>query len=419
MINERTYYDILDLPKYGINDNGEKITYTNIERAYNRLRYGISNGEGRAQVWEMPLINEAFRVLSRPESRNKYDEYLRNLESSYENEVVVEPAEEEAKEEIKEEEAKEEETKEEEAKEEIKEEEIKEEEAKEEEAKEEIKEEEIKEEEAKEEEAKEEEAKEDTELNEKDENYKIRKANTKKILKNAGIIALSSVFGIVGIVASSIILAKKGKFKLDKISKTRYIKEIKTAETSIIDNAASKLEGEIDTLLEKTSLNEHDNYKLELAKLKYKNQIDLLNQRIEFKENEIEKLETKVASRLKLLALKMRVNASKKWLQLREITTQKKLDILDNRNSKSNDGLSKLNKEIAEIKTEIKSGNLTTHQQTRKKVKLKKLNQKRIDKIENFKTQKGFISRNQVLYGVFDSIKNVFIKDEEEKSKTK
>ena len=50
---------------------------------------------------------------------------------------------------------------------------------------------------------------------------------------------------------------------------------------------------------------------------------------------------------------------------------QKKLDILDNRNSKSNDGLSKLNKEIAEIKTEIKSGNLTTHQQTRKKVKLK------------------------------------------------
>ena len=50
MINERTYYDILDLPKYGINDNGEKITYTNIERAYNRLRYGISNGEGRAQV---------------------------------------------------------------------------------------------------------------------------------------------------------------------------------------------------------------------------------------------------------------------------------------------------------------------------------------------------------------------------------
>ena len=390
MINERTYYDILDLPKYGINDNGEKITYTNIERAYNRLRYGISNGEGRAQVWEMPLINEAFRVLSRPESRNKYDEYLRNLESSYENEVVVEPAEEEAKEEIKEEEAKEEETKEEEAKEEIK-----------------------------EEEAKEEEAKEDTELNEKDENYKIRKANTKKILKNAGIIALSSVFGIVGIVASSIILAKKGKFKLDKISKTRYIKEIKTAETSIIDNAASKLEGEIDTLLEKTSLNEHDNYKLELAKLKYKNQIDLLNQRIEFKENEIEKLETKVASRLKLLALKMRVNASKKWLQLREITTQKKLDILDNRNSKSNDGLSKLNKEIAEIKTEIKSGNLTTHQQTRKKVKLKKLNQKRIDKIENFKTQKGFISRKQVLYGVFDSIKNVFIKDEEEKSKTK
>ena len=158
---------------------------------------------------------------------------------------------------------------------------------------------------------------------------------------------------------------------------------------------------------------------MELAKLKYKNQIDLLNQRIEFKENEIEKLETKVASRLKLLALKMRVNASKKWLQLREITTQKKLDILDNRNSKSNDGLSKLNKEIAEIKTEIKSGNLTTHQQTRKKVKLKKLNQKRIDKIENFKTQKGFISRKQVLYGVFDSIKNVFIKDEEEKSKTK
>ena len=66
--SNQTYYDILGLPKNGINDRGEKVSIDSIERAYNRIRWQ------EFRYLDEKVI-EAYSVLSDVKKREEYDRY--------------------------------------------------------------------------------------------------------------------------------------------------------------------------------------------------------------------------------------------------------------------------------------------------------------------------------------------------------
>ena len=67
--NNTRYYEILGVTK--------DASFDNIERAKERLKYGNSDDRVPFSMW--PDIDEAYNVLIKPESRKKYDEYLKKM----------------------------------------------------------------------------------------------------------------------------------------------------------------------------------------------------------------------------------------------------------------------------------------------------------------------------------------------------
>lgn len=70
----QTYYDVLGLPKDGKKENGDPVSIDSITKARDRLKYG--NEDDRVPFFMWKKIDEAYDVLSDPERRKEYDKFL-------------------------------------------------------------------------------------------------------------------------------------------------------------------------------------------------------------------------------------------------------------------------------------------------------------------------------------------------------
>ena len=245
----------------------------------------------------------------------------------------------------------------------------------------------------------------------------IKAANRKKIINNSLIIGGSTLFfGPIGTIAAIAILKKKGKFKLQKLASKGRIKEVKTLESKIIDAENSSLERKIDELLNSPLKDNQNRYKLELAKLRYEHQIELLRKRIEFKKEQKSQLGNKAYNRLYVFALEKEYAAAIKFLEIRKKKAEAKLEMLEsyNPNKKRIDGLTKIQNSIVETQTELETEKMSDFRKNQKSAKLNRLNTKRLQKINKMALKKNGISRNQVLLAVLNSPKNWFSHKDEQ-----
>jgi len=90
------------------------------------------------------------------------------------------------------------------------------------------------------------------------------------------------------------------KYKLIKDQDEKNIEEVKTIDSELIEEYRKKLDEKIDKVLTQY----HYNYDLTIYKLKYENYIELLNKRIEMKENEVAKKGRLIIYKLQLTALR-------------------------------------------------------------------------------------------------------------------
>lgn len=115
----------------------------------------------------------------------------------------------------------------------------------------------------------------------------------------------------------------KRKFALTKESYTGKITEINTIESQIIRSSNELLKKEIEDLAK----NPNDNYRLELAKLKYLNELDILDQIIDVRKNSKSKKGGFTSDSLKLAALKQEYkNASKNYNIIKKKIERKELE---------------------------------------------------------------------------------------------
>ena len=237
----------------------------------------------------------------------------------------------------------------------------------------------------------------------------IKAANRKRIINNSLIIGGSTLFfGPIGTIAAIAILKKKGKLKLQKLASKGKIKEIKTAESELIAHENEKLEKNIDQLLNSPLKDNQSRYKLELAKLRYEHQVDLLSQRIKFKKLEKSKLGGKAYNRLYVLALEKKFAVAIKSLEVRKKIAEAKLNALNSYepNKEKEDRLTKIQKEIFDTKQKLEDKTISNYQKNHKTAKLNRLNTKRLQKINKMSLKKNGISRNQVVLALFNSAKN-------------
>lgn len=406
MINGQTYYEILDLPKYGINDQGERVSLDTIHKKKQNFDFTLDKNMGELppnlKMLKAAQRQEAYNVLSNNELRKEYDEKLKNgyfnnlgldthpinqeVKKEQTNNFIEEPALEEKEETpVKPEEPalEEEPTK-----------------------------------EAKKPETKDVEENKNIEENIKniifddetiEADAKIKTANRKRIINNSLIIGGSTILlGPIGTLISTIILKKKGKLKLQKLASKGRIKEIKTLESKIIEEETKNLENSIDELLNSSLKDYQSRYKLEIAKLKYENQIKLLEKRIEFKKGQKSQLGGKAYNRLYILALEMRFAAAIKSLEVRKKIAEAKLSVLKSYtpNKNKDDRLTKIQKEIATTKNQLEGSNLSNFRKNQKFAKINRLNTKKLQEIDKMTLKKDGISRNQVVLAVFNSAKN-------------
>lgn len=149
--------------------------------------------------------------------------------------------------------------------------------------------------------------------------------------------------GVAGTILVSKLCKKITKFKLHKDKKVKKIKDVKltSAEVSEIEKYNDNLEKEINHLLSEPN----NNYKLEINRIKYENQVKLLRAMLEVKQN-------KEIKKSQLFAHKIDLIYTKNQLE----TAIKKLESINEKVSKYNRGtkLSKLNEELIDKNKQIK-----------------------------------------------------------------
>ena len=216
--------------------------------------------------------------------------------------------------------------------------------------------------------------------------------------------------GPVGGIVAAVILKKKGKFKLQKIQSKAIIKEIKTEESKFIAEENKKLEEAINKLLNSPLSNGQSRYELEIAKLKYQNQIDLLQRRIDFKKSQLGELGNKAHNRLHLLSLELILKTSIKRLELLQKLSKFKMGKLSSYNPgvDKTDKLTDLNDEIEEVNDNLKQEGLSLSQKNRKTIKLNKLNQRKIELINKMSLKKNQIAEKRLFFALISPKKNQY-----------
>ena len=290
-----------------------------------------------------------------------------------------------------------------------------------EEAKEEIKEKTVTSEETKETPVASEETKEVEEIKEEQEEYiipiqqKDRENTGKKELTKLqkGLIIGGSVaiLGLPGLLVASLALKKlTGKsLKLHK-NKHKKISDIKTQEAKLIEEYNKILEEQINTLLAQP----HNNYNLQISKIRYENQIELLKKRIELKLNENVKRGSYLKYKVECVALKNQLERAVE--RLKKINSKIK-EYGENQKPK-NRILNFTNENLYEVDAELKQA------EEEKRFSIKKLNIKKENWLKRrdfaarrLKTTRNFVGKIQDgAIKAFDcarSVKGVFLPSEE------
>ena len=149
------------------------------------------------------------------------------------------------------------------------------------------------------------------------------------------------LLGVPGVIIGAVVAPKiVAKMKLNKEKKAAKITKAGTDETRLIEEYNRKLEDAILELLSKPN----KNYELEIAKLKYSNQIELLERRIQFKENQTVKRIELFKYNLELMTLRRELQRARKTLEY--------LNGLPSNYNKNN-GLVKLNDRLITARTEL------------------------------------------------------------------
>lgn len=306
--SNQTYYDILGLPKNGINDRGEKVSIDSIERAYNRIRWQ------EFRYLDEKVI-EAYSVLSDVKKREEYDRKLE--EGTIEIEQSTQP-EEVTPEEVTPEEV--------------------------------------------------EDVYSDSTKNPnivpftpvEKKQTKEGESKSKSHGKHvggavAGIVAagtLGAVAGVLGIVAGTLgtvaihkLLKNHKKVKLQKDKNIKKITKISTEELGIIEQYNKTLDQEINKLLGEP----HNNYKLEINRLKYENQIKLMEGLLKHKLSKEVKKSQMLKHKLDLVGTKIQLETAKKNLEKIE------KDILE---YEQNQKTANISKKLVEISQKLSDGNV-------------------------------------------------------------
>ena len=148
--------------------------------------------------------------------------------------------------------------------------------------------------------------------------------------------------GLIGAIVVPVCMKLHNKAKLNKNQSPKKVTKISTVEMNLIENYNETLDAEINKLLSEP----HNNYKLEINKLKYTKQQELLERLLQVKLN-------KEPKRFELLLHKLDVVSTKMQLE----TTKKNYDAIIKKIEKyeKEQRLSNLNKKIIKVNQEIKS----------------------------------------------------------------
>ena len=171
------------------------------------------------------------------------------------------------------------------------------------------------------------------------------------------------------------------KVKLYKNSKETKITEIHTPETDLYEEYNQKFEKTVTELLNKPSAN----YKLEIARLKQENQLDLIQKRIDLKRNEVLKKGLGITQRLELFALEQQYNRTEKSLE--KLNSYKPKTEKKDRLSKLNDLLNEEKSKLPNTKSVISKNRL--------KIRIANLEHQRRATINKMVLNRDGISRSQ------------------------
>lgn len=176
---------------------------------------------------------------------------------------------------------------------------------------------------------------------EKDIKTKTEDSKVKTVAKYiGGTLTGFLVAGPIGAVAVPIWMKKHKKVSLQKGDKTKKITKISTSEMSEIEKYNQTLNAEINRLLSEP----HNNYKLEINRVKCENQIALLEKLLDIKlSKKIKKTEV-LKHKLDVVSTKMQLETAKKNL----VSIQEKIDGYE-----KEQGLSKVNKQLIEVNQQL------------------------------------------------------------------
>ena len=379
----QTYYDILGLPKYGKRENGDEVSLNSIIKAKDRLKFGNSDDRAPFSMWNK--IDEAYNILSDTQKRKEYDRMLeetKNNVSDLEKISTLENKENQV-ENVKFEEISKNNTSDEkftivETKKDI-------------------------------ENLKESYIKPEIELEKKKENeysdfqYKssyIMDEDSNMLGNNSIVPKLKKVgkevmLAIPTAVVATIKIIKelnnRNKYKLSKESSEKNITEVKTSESELEKEYRDKLDEKVDKVLDEY----HSNYNLEMDKLRYVNNIELLNKKIELKENEVVKKGGLIKYKLQLTALKKQLDAF-------EVSLNRVNDKINQSQRKQR--LSKIHENLIEINEQIKENDKKTIAVKKLEIRHQNLLNKKKLKISRMKSNREYYA---IIKDSFTSARNV------------
>lgn len=162
------------------------------------------------------------------------------------------------------------------------------------------------------------------------------KIDYKKIAKYVGLSLPTAILSSIKIIKT---IGRKYILNVETIEKE--ITEVKTIESQLIEEYEKKLEDGINKLLEEP----HNNYKLEIDRLRYENYIELLKKIIEQKENSVSKKGNLTISKLQVIALKKQLQTFKNNL----IKVNEKIKVYEGTHN-----LKKVHEELIKVNKQIK-----------------------------------------------------------------
>ena len=178
-------------------------------------------------------------------------------------------------------------------------------------------------------------------FNPKEKETKSEDSKAKAVAKYVGgLLTGFLVAGPIGAVAVPIWMKKHKKVSLQKGDKPKKITKITTPEAAEFEQYRKTLDTEINRLLSEP----HNNYKLEINKIKYENQIALLEKLLDIKlSKKVKKMEI-LTHKLDVASTKMQLETAKKNLA----NIQEKIAEYE-----KEQGLSKVNKQLIEVNQQL------------------------------------------------------------------